>query len=194
LVLTATPYVIAYNPMDGTEIWRAECVEGELAPSQIYAGGFVFTISPYMEMTAVRPDGSGDVSDTHIAWVGDYGVPDITSPVASEELYWTVTTEGTVTCYEIATGEELWQHETDLEFYASPSLVGGQLFLLSSEGLIVNVEAGRAFAAAGEFDLEERVMASPAFQGGMIYIRTARGLLCMQVPDGQVAADEEARP
>lgn len=194
LVLTATPYVIAYNPMDGKEIWRADCVEGELAPSQIYAGGFVFTISPYMEMTAVRPDGSGDVSDTHIAWIGDYGVPDITSPVASEELYWTVTTEGTVTCYEIATGEELWQHETDLEFYASPSLVGGQLFLVSSEGLIVNVEAGRDFTAAGEFDLEERVMASPAFQGGMIYIRTARGLLCMQVPDGQGAADGEARP
>jgi outer membrane protein assembly factor BamB len=193
LLLSATPYLISYNPKDGTENWRAEVVEGELAPSQIYAGGLVFTVSPYMEMAAVRIDGSGDVTETNVAWLADNGVPDITSPVASEELYWTATTDGTVTCYEIASGEELWQEETDLELYASPSLVGDQLLLVSSEGLLMTIQAGREYAAVGEFDIGERVMASPAFQDGMMYIRSMQSLMGFEI-GGEAAGDGEVRP
>ena len=75
LVTLAVPWVISYSPKDGTELWRADCLDGEITPSPIFAGGTLFIVSPANRLQAIRPDGHGDVTKTHLGWMAEDGIP-----------------------------------------------------------------------------------------------------------------------
>lgn len=180
LITCADPFVISYDAVTGTELWRAECVGGDVAPSPIYAGGFVFVIEPYRALVAIRPGGTGDVTKTHIAWEAEDEIPDICSPVSDGELIWLLNTEGAVLiCYEVATGKQVWLHEFDDMFHASPSLVGDKLMLITQEGVVVIVKAGREFSEISRSELGEECFATPAFADGRVYIRGVEHLYCI---------------
>ena len=179
LITAAAPWLIAYRPQDGSEIWRAQCVEGEMAPSPAFANGIVFAVSPYNEICGVRTDGSGEVTETHVVWKGEEGVPDITSPLADGRYLWTVTTDGALSCWEMPAPEPIWQEELEEEFFASPTLCAGRLVVVSSEGRVLLFEAGSEFKAAGRIELERTVRASPAFGQNRMYVRTERSLISL---------------
>lgn len=179
LITCADPLVVSYDAGTGTELWRADCLGGDVAPSSIYAGGFVFAIEPYNGLFAIRPDGTGDVTETHIAWTADDEIPDICSPVSDGELIWLLNTEGRLICYEVASGKQVWLHRFDDMFQASPSLVGDKLMLISEEGVVIVVKAAREFAEIGRSELGEGCYASPAFADGKIYIRGVENLYCI---------------
>ncbi len=50
-ITAADPWVISYNPENGKEIWRADCLGTDVAPSPIYGGGLVFGIRPYSDLS-----------------------------------------------------------------------------------------------------------------------------------------------
>lgn len=179
VITLAKPWIIAYNPADGAELWRVEGMEGEVAPSPIAAGGLVLAPAPSTKLLAIRPDGAGDVTKTHVLWTAEDNVPDITSPVANNELVFTVTTPGLLTCFELKTGAKVWEKELDLDFHASPSLVGDRLLLVSKTGVILELAAARQFKELGRSELGEEVHASPAFGPGRMFIRTAQHLVCI---------------
>ncbi|MGD8501499.1 MAG: PQQ-binding-like beta-propeller repeat protein, partial [Phycisphaerales bacterium] len=101
IITCGDPWVVAYEPAKGTELWRANCLAGDIAPSPIYAGGLIFVVEPYSKLAAIRPDGRGDVTGTHIAWNMEEGAPDICSPVSNGELIFLLATEGLLGCYEV---------------------------------------------------------------------------------------------
>lgn len=180
LITSADPFVISYDSATGAELWRAECLSGDVAPSSVYAGGFVFAIEPYSALFAIRPDGTGDVTETHIAWDADDEIPDICSPVSDGELIWLLNTEGGLVCYEVASGEKVWFHEFDDDmFQSSPSLLGDKLMLISEKGVVVIVKAGREFGEISRSELGEGCYASPAFADGRVYIRGVEHLYCI---------------
>ncbi len=180
LFTVADPWAIAYDPATGAELWRAECVMGDVAPSPIYVGGLALMIEPYSRMVAIRDGGSGNVTDTHVAWMAEDDIPDICSPVSDGERVWLLTTDGYLTCYRAADGEKLWLHEFERgQFQASPSLVGDKLYLLDMKGTMHIVSAGDEFRALGGAKLGEKCLASPAFADGRIYIRSAKNLYCI---------------
>ncbi|MHC4333719.1 MAG: outer membrane protein assembly factor BamB family protein, partial [Planctomycetota bacterium] len=111
LITCGDPWVIAYNPANGEELWRAECMGDDLAPSPIYAGGLVLAIESNIKMVAIRPDGRGDVTKTHILWMVEDGIPDICSPVSNGELIFLLTTDGTLTCYRLTDHAKLWEQD-----------------------------------------------------------------------------------
>ena len=179
LITCADPFVISYDAATGAELWRADCLSGDIAPSSIYAGGFVFAVEPYNALVAIRPGGTGDVTKTHIAWKAEDEIPDICSPVSDGELIWLLNTEGGLICYEVASGKQVWLHEFDDMFQASPSLVGDKLMLISEEGIVVIVKAEREFVEIGRSELGEGCFASPAFAEGKVYIRGVENLYCI---------------
>ena len=191
LITAADPWVIAYNPADGAEIWRAECIGGDVAPSPILAGGKVFAVAVYNHIVAVKADGKGDVSKTHVAKVAGRDVPDITSPVSNGELLWTITTLGVLTCWDagdaaIAATKDaddvkpLWDHEFRREsFNASPSLVGDKLYVLSDKGIMHILATGREFKELGQCVLKDEFFASPAFVDGRMILRGVEYLWCI---------------
>jgi outer membrane protein assembly factor BamB len=180
-VLTCSvPYVIAYEPAKGTELWRADCMDGELAPSPIYADGLVFVIEPYNKLVAIKPDGKGDVTKTHIAWSVEEGGPDICSPVSDGERIYMLGTEGFVSCYKTSDGKSVWEHDLEEFCLASPSLVGKNIYVLSQEeGAMFIFEAADEYKEVGKNVLGEECHASPAFADGRIYIRGVEHLYCI---------------
>jgi hypothetical protein len=191
LITCADPWVIAYDPNNGTELWRAECIGGDVAPSPIYVRGsskgegmdfgkgLVFVVEPYGKLVAIRPDGRGDVTKTHIAWSIEDSTPDICSPVSNGELIFMLTTDGLLICCRVADGKKVWEEDLRMDFYASISLVGQRLYLLSGKGVMLIVEAGTKYKQIGTCELGENCSASPAFADGRIYIRGQTNLYCI---------------
>ena len=179
LITRGEPWVIGYDPTSGAEIWRAECDGTDVAPSPVYAGGLVFAVSPYSELYAVKADGQGDVTKTHIAWIGEDGIPDICSPVSNGEQVFLLTTSGTLTCYRLADGQILWEEDLDTSFNASPSLVGNHMYLLSEKGVMFIAEVGAGYKEVTRCELGEKSQACPAFADGRIYIRGKKNLYCI---------------
>ncbi len=201
IITVGDPWVIAYNPANGTELWRAKCMGGEVAPSPIYAGGYVFAIEPYAKLVAIRPDGKGDVTKTHIDWVGEDYIPDICSPVSNGELIFLLTTEGMLTCYNVteekdanvpesteedkgkllapATKTIVWEKDLETYFRASPSIVGDRLYLMSEKGVMFIIKIGAEYQELAKCELGEKSYASPAFADGRIYIRGLENLYCI---------------
>jgi len=179
LITCSDPWVIGYNPATGAQLWQAECGGADVAPSPVYAGGFVFAVSPYGSMAAIRPDGQGDVTDTHVAWNAEDGIPDICSPVSNGRFVFLLHTAGTLTCYRCADGKMLWEKDMDTSFNASPGLVGNRIYLLSTNGVMFIAEIGAEYTEIAKCELGEKVHASPAFADGRIYIRGMKNLYCI---------------
>jgi outer membrane protein assembly factor BamB len=171
--------VIAYSLADGNELWRAELLDGEVTPSPVFAGGLVLVVSPSTKLVALRPDGSGDVTKTHVAWTVENNIPDVTSPVANSELAFTVTSGGILTCFDVKDGKKVWEHDFEMEVQSSPSLVGDRLFFIGTKGVAVVVAAGREFKEIARSNLADKFLASPAFADGRMFLRGATNLWCI---------------
>ncbi len=179
-ITAADPWVISYDPANGRELWRADCLGTDVAPSPIYGGGLVFGIRPYSELVAIKPDGSGDVTETHIAWSAGGNAPDICSPVCDGEYVYTLTMDGYLSCYRASDGDEIYEHDTKDYFQASPSLVGNKLYLLGDSGVMHIAQAGKEYKEIAKCELGEKCYASPAFMDGRIYIRSEKNLYCIE--------------
>lgn len=174
IITAADPWVIAYAPGDGKEIWRAKCLQADVGPSPTFADGLVFVANEFPGMAAIRPDGSGDVTDSNLLWEADVGSPDCCSPLATDKFLMVLASFGTLTCYKAKEGgEPLWEEDFDgANFSSSPALAGKNVFLFSEEGKAFLVEpTEEKCVRVAENELGEECVTGPAFQAGRIYIR-----------------------
>ncbi len=179
LITMGVPSVIAYDPRTGRPLWQADCLDGDVAPSPIIAGDLVIAIEPYSQMVAIHADGQGDVTNTHIAWRNEEGGPDMCSPVA-DDGYIYLLDGGELICIRIADGREIYRHDLDAEFAASPSIVGDHLYLLDTDGTMHIVRTGPDKpTSVKKCVLGEECAASPAFSDGKIFIRGEKYLYCI---------------
>jgi len=179
LVTVTDPWAFANNPDDGSEIWRAECVTGDVAPSPIYAGGLIMAIEPYSQMVAIKPTGQGNVTETHIAWRMEEGGPDVCCPVGNDKYVFLLEGSGYLMCFDVTNGEMVYEHDLRDNFTASPSIAAGKLYLLSQEGAMYIAEVGPEYKEVAKSELGEQCHASPAFVDGRIYIRGTEHLYCI---------------
>lgn len=175
----AVPWVIAYAVKDGAELWRAECLDGEVTPSPIFAAGQLLVVSPASKLQSIRPDGRGEVTKSHLGWMAEDGIPDISSPVSDGTLVFVVNTGGTITCYDTKDGRKQWEHDLGEEIHASPSVAGGRVYLLTRKGTLITVAAAREFQELGRGTLGEPIVASPAIAHGHMVIRGTKHLISL---------------
>ncbi|MCX6966559.1 MAG: PQQ-binding-like beta-propeller repeat protein [Verrucomicrobia bacterium] len=179
IITAALPSLIAYDAANGAELWKADVLEGEVAPSPILAGGLVCIANPSNKLIALRPDGSGDVTQTHVAWSNEENIPDVTSPTGNGQLVFYVTSTGMLTCLDAKNGAKVWEHDFGTEIQASPGIAGNRVYIIATDGHAWVVEAGREFKELGTGSLEDQFFASPAFLGGRLYLRGNTGLYCI---------------
>jgi len=179
VITLAVPAVIAYSAADGAELWRVELMSGEITPSPAFGGGQVIVASPSDKLIAIRPDGQGDVTKTHVAWTNEDNVPDVTSPVSNGELVFTVTTSGMLTCLDAKDGQKQWEHDYDFECHASPTLAGRRLYLVGQKGTAVVVEAERQFKELFRTEMGDTFSASSAFAQDRIVMRGGTNVWCI---------------
>ncbi len=180
IITAADPWVIAYDPADGKEIWRAKCLRQDVGPSPTFADGVVYVANEFPCLSAVRADGQGDVTETHLLWEGEDGLPDTASPLATEENVFLLASWGMLTCYDAGKGEIRWEQEFDAMFTSSPGMAGGRLYLIGKEGKCWVVESGEEECKIlAESELGEECVTSPAFLPGRLYLRGEEHLLCI---------------
>ena len=179
IITCANPWVIAYSPEDGKELWRVDCLSGDVAPSPIFSKGLIFACNAGAGLFAIDPARAVAGEDSPVTWTALDGVPDVPSPVSNEELVFLVDGYGTVTCYEVQTGEKIWEYYLAVMVYASPTLVGEYLYVLDQEGTVHILQVGRKCKRVGKVALGEESNCSPAFVNGRIYIRGDKHLYCI---------------
>ena len=190
VITVARPVVFAHDPATGTELWRVNddtgVGSGDTIPSPAYAGGKVVVLGS--EVVAISPEGSGDVTATHVEWTTDspdHGVP---SPVGDAACVYILDEQGTLSCLNTADGSTRWVHtlsSSKSEYSASPILAGGHLYCLRNDGhttVLAVSSSGAKEVGTGTLNDSECV-ATPAFADGRIYIRTATSLYCISGDD-----------
>jgi outer membrane protein assembly factor BamB len=188
IITLAVPSINAYSAVDGGELWRVEGLNGEITPSPAFGAGFVFAVSPSEKLFAIRPDGSGDVTRTKVAWSTEENVPDITSPVCDGKLLFTLTTPGVLTCFNAGDGKKQWEHDFAMEFHSSPSIAAGRIYLFSRTGTAIIVDAAAQFKEVFRTEMGDAFDASPAFADGRIFIRGETNVWCIGPTTQKVAS------
>jgi len=175
LISPASTTLFAYEPSTGLEIWHVRNTAHTPAVSPVYADGRVLAVTGHgaAEMLAIRPDGTNDVTDSHVAWrVVGKDVPLTPSPVTHDGLMYMLADHGLLTCLEIQSGKTVWRENIGGNYVASPIISGEQIFLFSISGKTTVIRAGRTCEKLAENHLDSGFMASPAVAGDALILRT----------------------
>ena len=177
--------VYSYDPENGKELWKAEHRGWSIAPRPVYGEGLVFTMidRDRPEMWAINPNGSGDITETHIEWKETKRMPPRASPIIIKGLLFVVDRNGYISCIEAKTGKSIWQKRMKGRFSASPILANNLIYFFNEDTVCTIIKPTRELDIVTENKLSsDKLMATPAFDENSIYIRTENNLYKIKEP------------
>ena len=174
VMLVAEPYVISYNPATGKELWRFNCISGEVGPSLAYADGVVFSVNDYAKLAAVKIGPA-----PQLLWESDEYLSDIPSPIATAKYLFLPTSYGMMVCYDAKNGSKYWEKDFGTPTYASPMVVDGNIWQMDKKGMMHIFKADKTYNPVSDSPLGEGSVCTPAFAGGNIFIRGDKNLYCI---------------
>ena len=179
LISPASDAVFAYDPTTGEEIWRVHYPGGySVIPRPIYDGQRVYVCTGYGQphLLAIRPDGKGDVTETHVAWRLERSVPHTPSLLMVDGRIYLVSDAGIASCVDAESGESIWTQRLEGGFSASPLYADGKIYFQNEEGVGFVIAPGDEYRQLARNDLKQRTLASYAVAENALFIRTADGL------------------
>ena len=174
IIINGNPEVTAYDPVNGKELWSVECMSGDVAPSAAVNSRFIYAVTDYAKLVAIKPGNKAS-----IVWEDNMFTPDVPSPVATEKYLFVPTGYGDVACYNAEKGDTAWTHYFTDPFYASPIVADSRVYMLDRTGKMHIMEAAGKFNLLAESSLGEAVDCTPAFSDNRIYIRGKNYLYCI---------------
>ena len=178
-ILSGSRHVAAYDPATGTELWRVRGPTEQFVASLVDDGTRVMLTGGYPDkvILAIDPTGSGDVTDTHVAWKSTRNCAYVPAPVVVDGHLLLTSDDGVASCYATASGERLWNARLGTHYSGSPVAAGGLAYFTDDDGITKVIRPGPSFDVVAENRLDERVFSSPAISDGAIYFRTAGHLV-----------------
>jgi len=165
----------AYEPLTGQEIWRVSYGDGfSNVPRPVFGQGLVLIATGFQTpaLIAVRPDGKGDVTRTHVAWTITRGAPYTPSPLLVGNDAYYVSDTGVLSLADLPSGRVVWQQRLGGNYSASPVLADGRIYFQSEEGMTTVIAPGREFRRLATNQLEGATLASMAVSNGSFFIRS----------------------
>ncbi len=164
-----------YEPQSGHELWRVEnrnCHSGSSTP--VWAKGMIYACMGFAkgELWAIRPGGSGVVSDSHVVWKAKKNVPCKPSVLLIGDLIFMIDDNGIASCIDARSGEDVWRQRVGGNYSAAPLYADGKIYFFSEEGKTTVIEAGREYKVLAESQLGDGFMATPAIVDGGIILRS----------------------
>lgn len=175
LISPASSTIFAYDPDTGKELWRITNQAHTPSVSPVFADGLVLAATGVRkpEMLAIRPEGRGDITDTHVAWrITGKDVPHTPSPAVLDGLMYMVSDHGALTCVEIATGGVIWREKLGGSQIASPVHDGQRVYFFGASGKTIVIRAGRKYEQLADSRLDAGFMASPSVFADSFILRT----------------------
>ena len=190
--------LMAYNLADGAERWWVAGLPPCGKSTPVVGGGLLFMAAPDIilevaavkrdparaeqfyannaaRVSAVRPGGSGDVTQSNVVWSERKGVPGVPSLLYYKERLYSFLNGGIVYCRDAKTGKLLYSGRTGAlgEYYSSPVAADNKVYIASAEGVVVVLGAGDELEVLARNELDSAILATPAVVDGKIYVRTA---------------------
>jgi outer membrane protein assembly factor BamB len=186
IVISGGDYVTGHDPETGRELWRGGGLNPQKEPayriisSPVVHDGLIYVPTRRGPLQAFRSGGKGDITTSHRMWAFDRG-PDVPSPVADGNLFYSFDDRGVVHCLDARTGEIVWGPERiePATYSSSPVLADGKIYMSNEDGKTVVIKAGPEFEVLAVNELEGYTLSSPAISDGQIFLRTAEWLYCI---------------
>ncbi len=174
--------VTSFDPQTGQPLWTVDGPSQEFVATPVYSekAGLVFISSswPKRHLFAIKPDGHGNVTDTHVVWRDDKGAPYVPSMIVAGDYLLGINNSGIGYCYLAATGEVVWRERLGMH-HASPVLINGLVYFINDDGQVNVIKPGRTFERVAQYEMGERCYASPAISNGQVFLRGFEHLFCI---------------
>ncbi len=181
VISAAGDRVQAFESNTGKLVWSVYSQGEGVTPTPALGDGIIFTSSGFEEPTirAIRLNGEGDVTDTHIEWEQKKGVPAMPSPLLVGPHLYTITRDNILYCIAVSNGEIVWNKRLDGTHSASPVFADGRIYILSETGNTMVIQPGAKFVELANNPLDEKCLASMAVSDGQLFIRGIKHLFCI---------------
>ncbi len=177
IVLVSCGGVAAYDLKDGHELWIVNGKCSDIVPSPSFSKGLLIVTLGTSGTMAIRPDGTGDVTKTHVVWKNAEVTSEVASPVAYGDGVFLAS--GSAICLNVSDGKKAAERELDGQIYASPIVAGGKLYIINRDGEVTILKADKTMEVLGKTVFGEPVDASPAVSNSCIFVRTLKRLICI---------------
>ncbi|HUT91116.1 MAG TPA: PQQ-binding-like beta-propeller repeat protein [Thermoguttaceae bacterium] len=181
MVFSGSRCIVSLDPRDGSRHWKIDGPTEQFVASMVYDGKrFYMTAGfPTYHVMGIRPDGEGNVTETHVAWHVTNARCYVPSPVVLDGYLLVADDRGTANCFRADTGERLWQERLGKHYSTSLVTAKGLAFFLADDGVMKIVRPGPKLEVVAENELGEDCRASPAISGGRIFLRGEGNLYCI---------------
>jgi outer membrane protein assembly factor BamB len=181
MVFSGDKSIVSLDPNDGSRHWKIDGPTEQFVASMVFDGKLLFMAAgfPTYHVLGIRPDGRGNVTDTHVAWHATNARCYVPSPVVAGNYLLVADDRGTANCFDAASGQRLWQERLGSQFSASLVTAGGLVYFTADDGVTKVVRPGPKLEVLAENPLGERCSSSPAIAGGRIYLRGDEHLFCI---------------
>jgi outer membrane protein assembly factor BamB len=181
LILSGSKSVCAYNPRTGERIWNIDGPTEQFVASMVDDGKLLFMTCGFPErhILAIKPDGKGNVTETHIAWRSKDNCAYVPSPIICDGYFLVVADNGIASCFRATDGERQWLKRIGPGHSASLLTAGGLVYFLSDRGTMKIIRPGKEYKEVAVNELGEDCFASPAASDGKLYIRSVGHLYCI---------------
>jgi outer membrane protein assembly factor BamB len=181
MVVSGSHSIVSYDPQDGSQHWSIDGPTEQFVASMVYDGRHFYMAAgfPTHHVMAIRPDGRGNVTGTHVAWHVTNAKCYVPSPIVVGDFLLVADDRGTANCFDTATGERLWQDRLGRHFSTSPVAAEGRVYLTADDGLAKVLVPGEKLNVIAENPLGEFTYASPAISQGQLFIRGETHLFCI---------------
>lgn len=176
--------VFAYEPATGKTIWSVDYGQGySVVPRPVYGNGFIYVCSGFNKASlfAIDPTGKGDVTETHVKWKRDRGIPKSPSILLVEDELYFVDDGGIATSVNAITGEQIWMQRLGGKFSASPLLADGKIYFQSEGGESIVIRPGKTYDEIARNRLwpkndPTRTFASLSVADSALFLRSEKAL------------------
>lgn len=182
LIVSGSDETRSFNPDTGQPIWWCKGPSDVAVAGLAFGDGMVFATAGYPDRTrtAVRVNGRGDVTKSHVAWSLRRQVTYVPSPVFHSGHFYSVIDEGMLCCFNAKTGQSTWEHRLGGRYRSSLLLAGGRIYATNDKGQTTVFEADQQqFRQLASNHLNELCYATPAISNGRIFVRTGEHLFCI---------------
>jgi outer membrane protein assembly factor BamB len=180
LITPASYAVVSLDPHTGKILWWVKTAGHSPAMRSLFGHGLVYATSGAgKELIAIRPDGKGDVTGSHIAWKTNKGIGHKPSPVLVDDLIYVVSDNAAAVCIDAKTGQQVWaQRVAGTAFSASPLYADGVIHFFAEDGSATVIQPGREYKELGRNKLDggKECKMTPAIAGKSFFIRTDSNL------------------
>jgi outer membrane protein assembly factor BamB len=185
MVMTGANHVTSYDPDTGKKIWEIDGPTEQYVASPVYGSGLLFITAgfPTYHNMAIRPDGVGNITKSHVEWheskTAARNAAYVPSPLAFGDWFYVVSDQGYLNCFEAKTGKRLWINRLGDHHSGSPVYGDGHIYLPSDDGVTYVLRAGPEFKVVAENAMGDKCFSSLAIANGKIYLRGEQALHCI---------------